>query len=431
MPRAAALRTKLVVFTGGEPLVREDVFESGGSLPRARRGPAPADERPRPREARRARGRTVRRGHRLARRPHASALRRGPRRARPRGARARRAAAEEASPGLPIRAPIRSTKRSFRALPDLIEKAESMGLDQISFLAADVDSDAFGRAPSQRLPLAGEVHGLLLDRAETDEFERVIEKALVSHRASFRRGRVAERGERLRRLAGYYRAHQGRRPSPRWSATPRGRARWSSPTGPCDPASSSPPWAICAKRVCGRCWQARWCASAVGSTSPATRRASGASARSGCACERASGSGDAGRRRPVDAVPRGTFQRLYGPAPGPWLLLVRRRARAARDEAVPYARPSLHLVVPQGAGPLGRRVRRDVPLLARLRRGAARPAPGGGRHLREPDDEVQRHQDDRRVPRRRREGHPRRPRARDVRRGVPRARRGRGRRRRG
>jgi MoaA/NifB/PqqE/SkfB family radical SAM enzyme len=57
--------------------------------------------------------------------------------------------------------------------------------------------------------------GLLLDATEADEMERVIEKALVSHGAAFREGRVAEQGDRLRRLASYYRAHaeeaQGKR----------------------------------------------------------------------------------------------------------------------------------------------------------------------------------------------------------------------------
>ena len=88
-----------------------------------------------------------------------------------------------------------------------------MGLDQISFLAADVASSAFGRAPAGPTPPSP--HELLLDRAETGEFEVVIEKALASHAEAFRSGRVAERGDRLRRLAVYYRAQHGAAPFPK------------------------------------------------------------------------------------------------------------------------------------------------------------------------------------------------------------------------
>ena len=42
----------------------------------------------------------------------------------------------------------------------------------------------------------------------------VIDKALMSHGRSFASGRVAERGERLRNLARYYRAHLGQGPFP-------------------------------------------------------------------------------------------------------------------------------------------------------------------------------------------------------------------------
>lgn len=96
---------------------------------------------------------------------------------------------------------------SSSALPDLIDKADSIGLDQISFLTADVSSDSFAR---KSLPTEPSPHSLLLDPAEADEFERVIDKALVSHARAFSQGRVAERGDRLRKLANYYRAHQNR-----------------------------------------------------------------------------------------------------------------------------------------------------------------------------------------------------------------------------
>src|SRR5262249_48134025 len=118
---------------------------------------------------------------------------------------------KELRPHLPIRARSTLHKRNFRALPDLIDKAASMGIDQVSFLTADVSSDSFGRGPAATVV---NPHTMLLDPAEVDAFERVIDKALVSHAAAFRDGRVAERGERLRRLARYYRAQAGGGPFP-------------------------------------------------------------------------------------------------------------------------------------------------------------------------------------------------------------------------
>jgi MoaA/NifB/PqqE/SkfB family radical SAM enzyme len=201
------LKTKVVVFTGGEPLVRDDVFEladlfraQGVALHLLTSGLAL--ERHASSVAERFAEVTISLdGHtpELYRRVRGvdglHAVERGVRRLK------------ELRPGLPIRARSTLHQRNFRALPDLIDKADSMGLDQISFLSADVGSDAFGRGPAGASP---NPHSLLLDAKEVDEFERVIEKALLSHAEAFRRGRVAERGDRLRKLARYYRAHQRR-----------------------------------------------------------------------------------------------------------------------------------------------------------------------------------------------------------------------------
>jgi MoaA/NifB/PqqE/SkfB family radical SAM enzyme len=214
-----ALRTKLVVFTGGEPLVREDVFEladlflaKGVVLHLLTSGLAL--ERHAEAVAKRFGAVTVSLdGHtpELYRRVRGvdglGAVERGVRRLK------------ELAPDLPVHARSTLHKHNFRALPDLIEKAASVGLDQISFLTADVSAEAFSRgafprSASSRMAPEPSPHSLLLDAAETDEFERVIEKALVSHAGAFQEGRVAERGERLRRLARYYRAHQNRGPFP-------------------------------------------------------------------------------------------------------------------------------------------------------------------------------------------------------------------------
>jgi MoaA/NifB/PqqE/SkfB family radical SAM enzyme len=206
------LKTKLVVFTGGEPLVRDDVFEladlfraQGVTLHLLTSGLAL--ERHASAVAERFAEVTISLdGHTpdLYRRVRGvdglHAVERGVRRLK------------ELRPGLPIRARSTLHQRNFRSLPDLIDKATSIGFDRISFLGADVGSDAFGRSTPGATP---NPHSLLLNPAEVDEFEKVIDKALLSHAEAFRGGRVAERGERLRNLARYYRAHQRRGPFPK------------------------------------------------------------------------------------------------------------------------------------------------------------------------------------------------------------------------
>jgi MoaA/NifB/PqqE/SkfB family radical SAM enzyme len=205
------LGTKLVVFTGGEPLVREDVFDLAdlfrgegvvlhlltSGLALERHAAAVAD--------RFAAVTISLDGHTpdLYRRVRGvdglQAVERGVRRLR------------ELRPDLPVRARSTLHQRNFRALPDLIDKARAMGLEQISFLAADSSSDAFGRKGPTLTP---NPHGLLLDATEASEFERIVDKALVSHARAFRERFVAEREDRLRDLARYYRAHLRSEPFP-------------------------------------------------------------------------------------------------------------------------------------------------------------------------------------------------------------------------
>ena len=111
---------------------------------------------------------------------------------------------------LPVRARSTLHRHNFRMLPALIDKARAMGLDGISFLTADVTSDAFGRAAA-----AGSADtltppkALLLTAAEVEEFKAVVEATIASHARDFESRFVSERPERLRRLPQYYAAQLG------------------------------------------------------------------------------------------------------------------------------------------------------------------------------------------------------------------------------
>jgi MoaA/NifB/PqqE/SkfB family radical SAM enzyme len=106
-----------------------------------------------------------------------------------------------------LRVTARSTlhRLNFMELPRLVDKAKALGLDGISFLAADVDSTAFGRAAGFQGP-----RRLLLDAAEVEAFRGVIERTVVERRADFASGFVEEHPAKLGRLATHYDAVLGR-----------------------------------------------------------------------------------------------------------------------------------------------------------------------------------------------------------------------------
>ena len=114
------------------------------------------------------------------------------------------------APRLPVRARSTLHRHNFSHLPDLVAKAGELGLDQISFLAADVSSEAFNRG----LPQANETRGLLLDEGETLEFGRAVEAVIATQARAFAEGRVVPGPDGLRRLVQYYRAQLGLAPFP-------------------------------------------------------------------------------------------------------------------------------------------------------------------------------------------------------------------------
>jgi len=97
-------------------------------------------------------------------------------------------------------------RANFRELPRLLEHAKAIGVDGISFLAADVSSSAFGRGPS-----ASETAPppLALSGPEVSEFAAIVERTIDVYRHDFESGFVAESPEKLRCLPRYYAALSG------------------------------------------------------------------------------------------------------------------------------------------------------------------------------------------------------------------------------
>ena len=199
----ADLGTRIVLFSGGEPLLRPDVFEIAALFRRQgielhlhtsgvlleRHAQRVADTFARvivsldsPDEE----------GYRAIRGVAAlPALERGV--AKLRGL----------DPDLPVS--VRSTlhKLNFRDLPRLVAHAKAMSVDSISFLAADMSSGAFGRASDH------DCGTLALGRDEIVEFADIVERTIAERLDDFTSGFVAESPVKLRRLPQYYAAVAG------------------------------------------------------------------------------------------------------------------------------------------------------------------------------------------------------------------------------
>jgi MoaA/NifB/PqqE/SkfB family radical SAM enzyme len=114
------------------------------------------------------------------------------------------AALRRLAPTLVIRARSTVHRHNFRFLGELVRKAHEIGVDQISFLAADVSSEAFNRAPD-----GPPATGLLLTREDVGELEASIESLIQREAGALAERKIVPGPDGLRRLAGYFRAQLG------------------------------------------------------------------------------------------------------------------------------------------------------------------------------------------------------------------------------
>jgi len=101
---------------------------------------------------------------------------------------------------------------NYQDFPHIIDAAKSVGLDQISFLAADVSTSAFNRPEG----LTGERAADIAPGAEeVKAFQEIVEQTVRSHASDFRRKFVAESPDKIRSLVQYYAALNGQAEFPR------------------------------------------------------------------------------------------------------------------------------------------------------------------------------------------------------------------------
>jgi MoaA/NifB/PqqE/SkfB family radical SAM enzyme len=95
---------------------------------------------------------------------------------------------------------------NFRHWPAIIDAAKEIGLDQISFLPADVSSHAFNR---EVLWSDQRQHEIMLDETEVGELKIITENIIENNAADFESHFIAESPEKLRRIYSYYAAFYG------------------------------------------------------------------------------------------------------------------------------------------------------------------------------------------------------------------------------
>lgn len=100
---------------------------------------------------------------------------------------------------------------NFRNWPAIIREAKLIGLDQISFLPADVSSQAFNRQMTWEEPRQ---HEILLSEKELPELKTIIERIIIEYWDDFNYGFIAESPEKIRNIYYYYAAFYGLNPFP-------------------------------------------------------------------------------------------------------------------------------------------------------------------------------------------------------------------------
>jgi MoaA/NifB/PqqE/SkfB family radical SAM enzyme len=117
------------------------------------------------------------------------------------------AAVRAIRPDFPISARCTVQRQNFRCLSGTVSAAHDLGLDRISFLAADVSTEAFNRPSGWDAP---KVASIAVPREDLPELRRALETLERDFAADFGSGFIVESPDRLRkRLLEYFGALVG------------------------------------------------------------------------------------------------------------------------------------------------------------------------------------------------------------------------------
>jgi MoaA/NifB/PqqE/SkfB family radical SAM enzyme len=107
-------------------------------------------------------------------------------------------------PDMPVSARCTVQKANHCSLREVVQSAKEIGLNSVSFLAADLTSTAFNR-PEGWLPQR--VTHVALDSEELKAVETEVERLIHEQRADLDSGFIVESPDKLRRIVQHFRAH--------------------------------------------------------------------------------------------------------------------------------------------------------------------------------------------------------------------------------
>ena len=109
-------------------------------------------------------------------------------------------------PDVEVRARCTVQKANHRLLCAVVQSAREIGLNSVSFLAADLTSAAFNRAEGW---LRERQDRVALDAEEVEALDCEIERLISRHKQDLDSGFVVESAGKLRRIVQHFRAHLG------------------------------------------------------------------------------------------------------------------------------------------------------------------------------------------------------------------------------
>ena len=102
-------------------------------------------------------------------------------------------------------------KLNFRYWDSILNSAKQIGLDQVSFLPADVSSHAFNR---EILWNEDRQHEIMLEQTELPELKNIIERFIEDRSSDFQSHFIAESPLKLQKIYDYYAAFYNLNPFP-------------------------------------------------------------------------------------------------------------------------------------------------------------------------------------------------------------------------
>ncbi|HYI77185.1 MAG TPA: radical SAM protein [Chryseolinea sp.] len=116
-------------------------------------------------------------------------------------------AVKEISPAFKISGRCVLQKLNYKYLFDIILASKALGLDQISFLAADVSTSAF----NHNEPWTNEKRvEISLNEEESDEFDHIVQESFVKFSDLYKNKFIAESPSKMKSLSQYYKAILGK-----------------------------------------------------------------------------------------------------------------------------------------------------------------------------------------------------------------------------